>query len=106
MALSPRSLTGSGVSYSSKLALRRLIPVHSLGDPSAFPVSAKQEAKEAANDPSMVGGGVKRIYKGRFDSVSTYLHCGKKRKDSPTHVLDVSSNPHRGPSEFPGFFLQ
>lgn len=48
-----------------------------------------QAAKEAARDPSMVGDGVARLLKSRYDSISTYLHYCKRREENPMHVLEV-----------------
>lgn len=51
-----------------------------------------QTAQEAARDPSMVGDGVARLLKSRYDSISTYLHyC--KREENPMHVLEVTTQP-------------
>ncbi|CAN0540222.1 unnamed protein product, partial [Ectocarpus sp. 8 AP-2014] len=33
---------------------------------------------QAARDPSMVGDGVARLYKSRYDSISSYLHYCKR----------------------------
>lgn len=49
-----------------------------------------QDLKEASKDPSMVGEGVTRIFKSRYDSISTYLHYCKRRAENPMHVLEVS----------------
>eukprot|EP00752_Nemacystus_decipiens_P010042 g8955.t1 len=46
-------------------------------------------AKEAARDPSMVGDGVTRLFKSRYDSISTYLHYCKRREENPMHVLET-----------------
>ena len=53
-------------------------------------VLAPQAAKEAARDPSMVGDGVARLLKSRYDSISTYLHYCKRREENPMHVLEVT----------------
>ncbi|CAM9434866.1 unnamed protein product, partial [Choristocarpus tenellus] len=45
------------------------------------------EELEAAKDPEMVGDGVARVYKSRYDSISTYLHYCRRRADDPLHVL-------------------
>lgn len=50
-----------------------------------------QAAKEAARDRSMVGDGVERIFKSRYDSISTYLHYCKRREENPMHVLEVTT---------------
>ncbi|CAM9636627.1 unnamed protein product [Chrysoparadoxa australica] len=42
----------------------------------------------AARDSNMAGDGVRRLYKSRYDSISTYLHYCKRRKDNPMHILD------------------
>jgi len=49
-----------------------------------------QAAKEAARDPSMVGDGVARLHKSRYDSISSYLHYCKRREENPMHVLEVT----------------
>eukprot|EP00903_Cladosiphon_okamuranus_P014848 g13749.t1 len=46
-------------------------------------------AKEAARDPTMVGDGVARLHKSRYDSISTYLHYCKRREENPMHVLET-----------------
>lgn len=46
-------------------------------------------AQEAARDPSMVGDGVARLRKSRYDSISTYLHYCKRREENPMHVLET-----------------
>ncbi|CAM9741582.1 unnamed protein product [Ascophyllum nodosum] len=46
-------------------------------------------AKKAAEDPSMVGDGVAPLRKSRYDSISTYLHYCKRRKENPMHVLET-----------------
>lgn len=74
-------------------------------DASPVLTTAIQEAKEAANDSSMVGGGVDRIFKSRYDSISTYLHYCKRHEENPMHVLDVSRSPRASPSQFPGFVV-
>lgn len=45
------------------------------------------DAKEHAKDPSLVGEGVTRIFKSRYDSISTYLHYCKRRAENPMHIL-------------------
>ncbi|CAM9102480.1 unnamed protein product, partial [Hapterophycus canaliculatus] len=47
------------------------------------------EAKEAARDPTMVGDGVARLLKSRYDSISTFLHFCKRREENPMHVLET-----------------
>lgn len=37
----------------------------------------------------MVGDGVARLYKSRYDSISSYLHYCKRREENPMHVLEV-----------------
>lgn len=53
-------------------------------------VCLAQAEKEAARDPSMVGDGVARLHKSRYDSISTYLHYCKRREENPMHVLEVT----------------
>lgn len=38
----------------------------------------------------MVGDGVARLSKSRYDSISTYLHYCKRRAENPMHVLEVT----------------
>lgn len=38
----------------------------------------------------MVGDGVARLLKSRYDSISTYLHYCKRREENPMHVLEVT----------------
>ncbi|CBN79467.1 Glutamate cysteine ligase [Ectocarpus siliculosus] len=52
-------------------------------------LDADPAAKEAARDPSMVGDGVARLYKSRYDSISSYLHYCKRREENPMHVLET-----------------
>lgn len=52
-----------------------------------------QAAQEAARDPSMVGDGVARLLKSRYDSISTYVHYCKRREENPMHVLEVTKQP-------------
>ena len=54
-----------------------------------FLFSFFKAAKKAAEDPSMVGDGVAPLRKSRYDSISTYLHYCKRRKENPMHVLEV-----------------
>lgn len=54
-------------------------------------------AKESARDPSMVGQGVARLRKSRYDSISTYLHYCKRREENPMHVLEVSADDTGAP---------
>lgn len=40
----------------------------------------------------MVGDGVARLLKSRYDSISTYLHYCKRREENPMHVLEVTNS--------------
>jgi Glutamate-cysteine ligase len=42
----------------------------------------------AAPDATMAGGGVTRLLKSRYDSISTFLHYCKRRRDNPMYVLE------------------
>lgn len=64
-------------------------PAATANDTAALDCTAPQAAKEAARDPSMVGDGVARLLKSRYDSISTYLHYCKRREENPMHVLEV-----------------
>eukprot|EP00611_Tribonema_gayanum_P021905 TRINITY_DN430_c0_g1_i6.p1 TRINITY_DN430_c0_g1~~TRINITY_DN430_c0_g1_i6.p1 ORF type:complete len:493 (-),score=181.48 TRINITY_DN430_c0_g1_i6:302-1780(-) len=39
-------------------------------------------------DPTLVGGGIRRVLKSRYDSISTYLHYCRRRSDNPMYVLE------------------
>jgi hypothetical protein len=44
------------------------------------------EDSSAVPDDTLAGGGVRRLLKSRYDSISTYLHYCKRRADNPMHV--------------------
>lgn len=43
----------------------------------------------------MVGDGVARLYKSRYDSISSYLHYCKRREENPMHVLEVMATVYQ-----------
>lgn len=53
----------------------------------------------------MIGDGISRLYKSRYDSISTYLHYCKRREENPMHVLEVMSVIEAFASEASGVFI-
>lgn len=53
------------------------------------PAERGEEGADTTPQPFMSGGGVRRLPKSRYDSISTYLHYCKRRKDNPMAVLEM-----------------
>mmetsp|Transcript_4773 Transcript_4773/g.7223 ORF Transcript_4773/g.7223 Transcript_4773/m.7223 type:complete len:774 (+) Transcript_4773:57-2378(+) len=51
--------------------------------------NAELGLEEGVPDPTLVGNGIKRLFKSRYDSISTYLHYCRRRVDNPMYVLDT-----------------